>query len=205
MRPSERTWNICAIVSRDQRNSIWIGKGHVHICKWACFFGFFWTRWCLAFASDAAHLLTFCTHYSNTPPVYFLFLQFSDPATLIRVLLSCYASSCNHHLPACQRERIWLVGFLKNKNSGKLWVKNVNCCHRKTDPTYCRCPIFDTPVHLFNKPPSFCSTDEHDAVQKKTFTKWINAQLSKVMWKIVDQLKLMPNPDGEISELKCWN
>uniref|UniRef100_A0A3Q3N7I1 Utrophin n=1 Tax=Mastacembelus armatus TaxID=205130 RepID=A0A3Q3N7I1_9TELE len=25
----------------------------------------------------------------------------------------------------------------------------------------------------------FCSTDEHDAVQKKTFTKWINAQFSK--------------------------
>uniref|UniRef100_A0A665WIT9 Utrophin n=1 Tax=Echeneis naucrates TaxID=173247 RepID=A0A665WIT9_ECHNA len=28
-------------------------------------------------------------------------------------------------------------------------------------------------------PSSCCSTDEHDAVQKKTFTKWINAQFSK--------------------------
>lgn len=33
---------------------------------------------------------------------------------------------------------------------------------------------------LFFSPP-FCSTDEHDTVQKKTFTKWINAQFSKVM------------------------
>uniref|UniRef100_A0A665WKC3 Utrophin n=1 Tax=Echeneis naucrates TaxID=173247 RepID=A0A665WKC3_ECHNA len=34
-------------------------------------------------------------------------------------------------------------------------------------------------IHLSKSPSSCCSTDEHDAVQKKTFTKWINAQFSK--------------------------
>lgn len=40
---------------------------------------------------------------------------------------------------------------------------------------------FDSLVHFSIIPFYLCSTDEHDAVQKKTFTKWINAQLSKVM------------------------
>lgn len=35
-------------------------------------------------------------------------------------------------------------------------------------------------VPLCNNRSSLCFADEHDAVQKKTFTKWINAQLSKV-------------------------
>uniref|UniRef100_A0A4W6CVG9 Utrophin n=1 Tax=Lates calcarifer TaxID=8187 RepID=A0A4W6CVG9_LATCA len=94
------------------------------------------------------------------------------------MLLSVDASSHNYHAPVCQSDFRQFVPEI-NKRKWTFSVNNVICCHHKADCTDCRCPIFDTPVHLTESLSSFCSADEHDAVQKKTFTKWINAQFSK--------------------------
>lgn len=172
----KRMWNICTIVFRDQGNIIY-GQGHVHTCKML----FFRTTWCVTFASDTAHLLTFCSHYPPSrlhfvPVIFWCFSRIGrnafKPPAIITNYLTCQCESEFGHLVPEINQWKWTIS-----------VNNVLYCHHKTNHKYCKCWISDKPVDHSHHPSSFCSTDEHDAVQKKTFTKWINAQFSKVTWK----------------------
>lgn len=75
-----------------------------------------------------------------------------------------------------------LVSLKKTKQTQKQWKWTLSINDWKTNSTDCRCLTVAASFHLPNDLPSFCCTDEHDAVQKKTFTKWINAQFSKVIY-----------------------
>lgn len=93
----------------------------------------------------------------------------------------CSRSSCNSYLL-----------YVRVSWPASSWDKQSKCeqCSElsSTDWSYLLLmSMLHIPAHLSDTPPSFSSTDEHDTVQRKTFTKWINAQFSKVMSKLCRQ------------------
>lgn len=101
-----------------------------------------------------------------------------------------HAASCRHFVPFCSFSRIDHAGFQPQRlrlqppfTTRAVWPID-GVASRKQQRLLLTAKVLfacDGPARLSNGLLPSPSTDEHDTVQKKTFTKWINAQLSKVM------------------------